>query len=251
VNASCQNSKHIGYFCLGRYWRYFHCKDACLLQLPCLQNEAFALSASALSGKENYVFNGNVSVINPAGFLGSRTAYEGKVQAHGNMRIQWKDMNANAASVKTPSNTTYQPLQLLEAFKGKSAVVTYAETPTPNKPVHFQIKLDDKIARDRVISALRADFALLSNESVLRSHPVEANQIISASKKRFEAALTTLKVSTVCNWTAEPKDWFPTQMSEETVLDYKWNGLPCREKRISQTNFLHNAPGGTMKKVSK
>jgi hypothetical protein len=217
-------------------------------------NEAFALSASALSGKDNYSFNGEVSVINPAGFLGRRTAYVGDVKGHGTLRIQWKDTNAYTAtaSVKTPSPTTYQPLQLLEAFKSKSAFIAYAETPTPNKPVHFQIKLDDKIARERVIAGLRADFALLTNQSdLLRGHPVEANQIISRSKKRLEAALTTLKVKTVCNWTAEPKDWFPLRMSEETVMDYKWDGVPCQEKRISQTNFLHYAQGGTMKKANK
>jgi hypothetical protein len=215
-------------------------------------NKAFALSASALSGSEYYAFNGEVSVINPAGLVGSKAAYEGEVKGHGNMRIQWKNANAFAVSVKSPSKTSYQPLQLLEAIKGNSAVITYAEAPSPNRPVHFQIKLDDKVARERVIAGLRADFALLSNESnLLRSNPVEANKIISRSKKKLEAALATLKVTTVCDWTADPKSWFPRRMSEETALAYTWDGMPCREKRISETNFLHNAQDGTMKKVNK
>jgi hypothetical protein len=215
-------------------------------------NKAFALSASALSGSENYAFDGEVSVFSPAGFVGSKTAYEGEVKGHGDLRIQWKDANAHAVSVQSPSKTTYQPLQLLEAIKGNSAVIAYAETPSPNRPVHFQIKLDDKVARERVITGLRADFALLSNKSnLLGANPVEANKIISRSKKKLEAALATLKVTTVCDWTADPKDWFPRQMREETALAYTWDGMPCREKRISETNFLHNARNGTMKKVNK
>jgi hypothetical protein len=215
-------------------------------------NKAFALSASALSGSENYAFDGKVSLINPAGFVGSEASYEGVVIGHGDLRIQWKDANTHAVSVKSPSKISYQPLKLLAAIKGNSAVIAYAKTPSPNSPVHFQIKLDDKVAREREVAGLRADFALLSNESnLLRGNPVEARKIISRSKKKLEAALATLKVTTVCNWTADPKDWFPRQMSEETALAYTWNGMPCREKRISVTNFLHNAQNGTMKKVNK
>jgi hypothetical protein len=213
--------------------------------------QAFALSASALSGIDNYTFDGEVTMFDPTGIVGSKAAYIGEVKGHKNVKLQWKNANMLSIQDKSQSKTSYQPLQLLESINSKNAVIAYAEPPSSNRPVHFLIKLDETVARDRVIAGLRADFALISKKDVLlRRDPVKANKIISQSKKRLEAALATLKVTTVCDWTAEPKNWLPRRVREETVLAYKWDDKPCTEKRISETNFLHSGRDGTIKKVN-
>ncbi|MCD9026538.1 hypothetical protein [Cohnella silvisoli] len=229
------------------------CMQGCMTSSASLSaNKALALSASALSGSESYGFAGEVSVIDPGGSVGSKAAYEGKVTLHGNMQLQWKNSATHSASVKSQNAMSYQPLKLLEYINGKSAEITYAETPIPNRPVHLQIKLDDNVARERVVAGLRADLALLrSDKELLRGDPKEAEKILSNAGKRLETAIATLKVKTVCDWTADPKDWFPDRLREETILTYSWDGKPFREKRIAETNFLHNAQDGTMKKVNK
>ncbi len=215
-------------------------------------DKAFALSASALSGSDSYGFAGVVSVVDAAGAVGSRAAYEGEVIGHGELSMQWENSNAHSVSVKNFGTTTYQPLEILESISGKSAVISYAETPVPSKPVHFQIKLDDRVARERVAAGLRADLALLRGDSgLLRGDPVKAERILSNAEQRLETAISTLKVTTACDWTADPKDWFPRQLKEETVLTYTWDDKPFREKRVSQTNFLQNKQDGTMKKANE
>jgi hypothetical protein len=215
-------------------------------------NKALALSASALSGSESYGFSGEVSVINPGGFVGSKAAYEGEVTSHGNMKMKWTNSMALTTTTKPHNTTSYQPLQLLESINSQSAVISYVQAPSPNRPVHLQIKLDDDVARKRVVAGLRADLALLrSDNNLLKGNRKEADKILSNAGKRLDTAISTLKVTTVCDWTTDPKDWFPNQLKEETVLTYMWDNKPCREKRVSKTNFLHNAQNGTMKKVNK
>lgn len=201
-------------------------------------DKAFALSASALSGSERYEFAGEVSVFDPGGYIGGRAAYEGEVTMHGKLSMQWK--SAGSASLETNSRqtTAYRPLQLLESIKGESATITYAEKPVPDQPVRMRIKLDDKVARERLVKVLRDDFALLrADNGLLRGDPAKAEQILLDANKRLEEALSTLKVSTVCQWTADPKNWFPSQLKEESTLSYRWDGKPYKEKRISETNF--------------
>jgi hypothetical protein len=220
-------------------------------------NKALALSASALSGSESYDFDGEVSVFDPGGFVGSRSAYEGEVSSHGNMKIKWKTKDtipvaSSSVSSKSISKTTYRPLQLLESIGAKSAVISYAEQPLPAQPVRLRIQLDDNVAKERVAAGLRADFELLRADKELRKgDPEKANQILSDAGQRLETALTTLKVKTVCQWTANPKGWFPSQLTEETVLSYTWDGKPFQEKRISETNFLLKAQDGTIIKSKK
>jgi hypothetical protein len=108
------------------------------------------------------------------------------------------------------------------------------------------------VAKDRVVKQLKEEFALLrSDKGLLRGDPDEAEKILRTSEARLQTALDTLKVKTTCQWTANPKSWFPSQMKEETVLSYDWDGKPCQEKRVSETNFLLKAQGGTMKKVNQ
>jgi hypothetical protein len=211
--------------------------------------KAFALSASALSGVENYKFKGEVSVIDPKGRVSNTAAFEGEVIGHGNLKMQWKSSEKEATYVKLQGMTAYKPLQLLEAINSKSAVITYAQTPAASQNVHFQIKLDDLVAKERVAKGLREELALLRSENdLMRGDPVKAEQILTKAEGRLEEALSSLKAVTVCDWTANPRDWFPYQLKEQTVLTYTWNEHSLQEKRVSETNFLLNAANGTMNK---
>lgn len=214
--------------------------------------EVFALSASALWGSENYSFNGEVAVLGPGGFAHSRAEYEGEVTLHGNLKMQWKSAEAMTMSAQSQPKIAYKPLQLLESFKNNSAMISYAAKPVPSEPVQLQIKLDDTVAKARIVEGLRAEFALLSaDKDLLRTEPSKVNSILSAANKRLEKVLSTLKVTTICHWTADPKSWFPHRLTEETVLKYTWGNKPCEEKRISETNFLHNVRGDTIGKSDK
>ena len=52
-------------------------------------DEAFALSASALSGTENYSFDGDVTVVDPGGWVSDKAKFQGEVSSHGNLKLQW------------------------------------------------------------------------------------------------------------------------------------------------------------------
>lgn len=213
--------------------------------------EAFALSASALSGIERYRFKGEVSIIDPGGWVSNKAAFEGEVIDHGNLKMQWKTSDLYAASSK-PGITSYKPLQLLEAINGKSAVITYAEAPIPSQAVHFQIRLDERVAKMRVVKGLREEFALLrSEQGHLLGDTAKAEEILSKSERRLEEALSSLRVTTVCDWTADPQNWFPHQLKEQTVLTYIWNEQSLQEMRVSRTNFLLHTADGTIKKEQR
>lgn len=212
-------------------------------------DKAFALSASALSGIDSYDIAGEVTILGPDGFVSSKASYEGKIVGHGNLKLQWKTKGVHAASTKNQSITSYQPLRLLEFIKDKSALITYAGTPLPNEPVHFQIKLNGFVAHERVADGLRADMKRLRSESgLLKRDPREAEAILSNAEERLEKALKTLKVTTTCVWTANPKNWLPQQLKEETVMTYRWNDATYKEKRVSKTDFHLNTQDGTIRR---
>ncbi|WP_239617227.1 hypothetical protein [Cohnella mopanensis] len=211
--------------------------------------DALALSASALSGSESYQFAGEVSVLDPGGVVGGRAAYKGEVTMHGKLDMQWKTPTGISQSSINEKTITYRPLQLLESVKATNATISYVEEPSSDRPIRMQIKLDDVTAKERVVKQLKEEFTLLrADKDLLRGDPVKAEEVLRTSEARLEKALTTLKVSTVCQWTANPKSWFPSRLKEETELSYDWNGKPCKEKRISETNFILKGQGGTMKK---
>ncbi|RED65885.1 hypothetical protein [Cohnella lupini] len=229
------------------------CLQGCMTSSTSLPaNEAFALSASALSGSDTYGFAGEVSLFKPGGSIGSKAAYEGEVTLHGNMKMQWINSGLSAASAHSSASRAYRPLQLLESVNDKSNVISYAEKPMQAKPVQIRIQLNEKAASDRVAEGLREEIKLLrSDKELLRGDSVKAEQILAAADERLEKALTTLKANTVCLWTADPKSWFPERMREETSLTYVWEGKTYKEKRISETNFLRKVRNGTMLKVNK
>ncbi|RKP55349.1 hypothetical protein D7Z26_09125 [Cohnella endophytica] len=203
-------------------------------------DKAFALSASALSGVENYAFDGELSVIDPHGTVGSKAAYEGEVSGHGQLKLLWKNPPATASvSQSKQQETAYRPLQILDALNGKSTVITYAEKPVAARPIRLRIRLEDSVAKARVADGLKEELSnLRADASLTKNNSAKAELILNAADKRLQAAISTLSVETVCYWTADPKSWFPKQMREETVLAYRWDGKPYKEKRVSQTNFL-------------
>jgi hypothetical protein len=214
--------------------------------------DALALSASALSGSERYTFAGEVSVLDSGGVVGGRAAYTGEVTMHGKLDMQWKAPSGLSQASLSEKTITYRPLQLLESVKATNATISYVEKPSSARPIRMQIRLDDQTAKDRIVNQLKEEFTLLrADKDLLRGDPARAEEVLRTSEKRLEKALATLKVMTVCQWTADPKSWFPSQLKEETELSYDWNGKSCKEKRISETNFILNEQGGTMKKVNK
>jgi len=211
-------------------------------------DQAFALSASALSGSDNYAFTGEVAVINPGGKVGSRASYEGEVSDHGNLKVQWKNLNATSEAAASSNRNDYRPLQILESINGQTAKISYTEQPIASQPVSLQIQLDEKTAKERIASGLKKEMALLRADSALLGrHPERSEEILAAADKRLEMMLSTLKATTVVHWKANPKNWFPYQMTEETVLSYEWQGKSYQEKRTAETNFLARTPGDTIK----
>ncbi|TVY00666.1 hypothetical protein [Cohnella terricola] len=211
-------------------------------------DQAFALSASALSGSDNYAFTGEMAVINPGGKVGSRASYEGEVSDHGNLKVQWKNLSTTSESTARTNRIDYRPLQILETINGQTATISYSEKPIASQPVSLQIQLDEKTAKERISSGLKKEMALVRADSVLVGrHPERSEEILTAADKRLERMLSTLKATTVVHWKANPKNWFPYQMKEETVLSYEWQGKPYQEKRTAETNFLVRNQGGTIK----
>jgi len=204
-------------------------------------NEAFALSASALSGRESYGFSGHVVLYDPEGRPGTRSAYEGQVRDHGNLKINWTGEGPEAASEEEASRgNAYRPLKLLEAMGSRTAAMAYEEFPAADKPVKIKIKLDEAAAKARIADGLREEMSRLKADAAewpgVRSGKGE--KLLSDAERRLEAALATLRVETTVRWTADPNDWFPRRMEEETVLNYSWEGNAYREKRVSVTDFL-------------
>jgi len=209
---------------------------------PLSPEEAFARSASALSGSDRFGITGEVSVVDPSGWVANKVAYEGEVTGHGVLSMQLKNQSGKVALHNTNQNAL-QPLTLLNYFKANSAEVSYAEEITASaSEVHFKIKLKEDAAKQRIADSLRAEMAALGSGS-----SAEAKETLRRANEALEKALGTLQVTTECRWTAERRTWFPKQLKEETLLKYEWKGKPYAEKRVAVTNFLPPARNGTMK----
>ncbi|WP_027084195.1 hypothetical protein [Cohnella panacarvi] len=207
--------------------------------------DAFALSASALSGSESYGLSGEVSVIDSGGFVANKLAYEGEVTGHGNLNVQWTSLSAKAAAER-PVESNYEPLDLLKSIQDKTAVIKYAGGTVPDQ-VRFTIKLDDAVAKRRIADQLRKELSALEQDKVLlERNPRQSAKVISNAKTTLEDVLSGLKVTTNCEWYANKRTWFPKKLQEETVLQYEWKGKAYREKRVSVTNFRAASRSGTI-----
>ncbi|MFD0671845.1 hypothetical protein [Cohnella sp. GCM10027633] len=225
------------------------CLQGCLAAEPgnMPADEAFALSASALSGSERYGLSGEVSVLDASGLVANRLSYEGEVTEHDNVTVQWK--NVNAKSAQTGQTNSYEPLELLEAIKGKSASIAYrkAEVGGNADEVRFAIKLDGDVAKRRIADQLRKELTAIGEDKMLLGRkPEQSANVLKEAKATLENVLGGLKVTTECQWTANKRTWFPTRLQEDTLLEYEWKGKPYKEKRLSVTNFRAGSRNGTM-----
>ncbi|MBO9599345.1 MAG: hypothetical protein J7559_16180 [Cohnella sp.] len=235
-------------------WSGFACAG---LAMACLQGcmnastsnlsaeKAFALSASALSGSENYGLSGEVSVIDSGGLVANKLAYEGEVTGHGNLNVQWKNLSAKGMAER-PVESNYEPLDLLKSIQDKTANITYANGANPDQ-VQFTIKLDEAVAKRRIADQLRKELSALEQDKVLlERNPVQSAKVLSNAKTTLDEALSGLTVTTDCQWYANKRTWFPNKLQEETVLQYQWKGKTYREKRVSVTNFRQASRNGTI-----
>lgn len=234
----------------------FACLQGCLNAGPESKPapEAFALSASALSGVESYGVDGEVAIYNASGALLRKSSFDGTVTNHDRVKIQWKRQSALSAQSVTTTKTsvvrqTYEPLGLLASIRDKTASISYnLQAAEANEDrVSFAIALDDDVAKKRIQTELMDELsALEADKTLLSANPKEAAAVLARAKKTLDAALSSLRVTTNCVWTADRKTWFPTRLQEDTALEYEWNGRTVTEKRAAVTNFRKNAGSDTI-----
>ncbi|MBW5444702.1 hypothetical protein GE107_01295 [Cohnella sp. CFH 77786] len=214
--------------------------------------KAFALSASALSGRDRYAFAGEVSIIDPSGAVADNSRYEGEVTGHGNLDLQWTGGQLLRARGATVRPTSFHPMQLLKAIQSGNASAAYDGPPAADGTVRLRLTVGPETARRQIAEGLRAQMAELKADADARGLRPEqrkrADQVLSRANRHLEAALYTLQVRTVVLWTADRKTWFPRRMTERTELAYTWDGNPYREERVSATDFLSAGRNGTMQK---
>ncbi|TJY43281.1 hypothetical protein E5161_05130 [Cohnella pontilimi] len=216
-------------------------------------DKAFALSASALSGSDSYGVAGEIAVYDPNGAIAGKSRYEGEVTGHGKINVKWSDSSPlvrTQAAGTQKGQPAFPPLQLLNEVKHGKATVKYADRSNEDRVVKLLVTLDENTATKRIAEGLRAEIRGLrtdvTGKSLSAKQRKQAEDVLSKADRTLDEALSTLRVRTVCLWTADRSTWFPRQMREETVLSYRWNGKPYREKRVSETNFLRGGSNGTM-----
>jgi len=207
--------------------------------------QAFALSASALSGSDNYGFAGDFAMYNPIGRMEASASFKGEVNGHGNLKLNWTtpEKANEKPDAAEESSLKYRPLGLLKAMGSRTATFSYADESTmPDGQVRIQIRLNEDAAKKRIADALRAELAdVEADKRLYANEPERARKELAAASRKLEDALATLRVETVVLWTANSKNWFPGRMAEDTLLSYVWEGKPYSEKRTSVTNFLVKA----------
>ncbi|WP_276352642.1 hypothetical protein [Cohnella caldifontis] len=216
-------------------------------------DKAFALSASALSGSDSYGLNGEVSILDPNGVVADYSSYNGQVTGHGQLKLTWTGGRAirTRAADGPPA---YRPLQLLSVVQHGNAKVGYAdgdaEGKSPDGTVTLRLELNPDAAGKPFADGLRGEMAQLRSavkaKKLDAARRTEANRILDDADRDLEAALSSIKASTVILWTADRKTWFPRKMSEQSELVYTWKGKTYREKRMSVTNFLPVGRNGTI-----
>lgn len=213
--------------------------------------EALALSASALSGSDDYGFDGVLSIYDPFGAVVNRSRFTGKVTGHGRLDIQWHGGTLQAEQAAAPAGP-YRPLRLLEAIQSRHAVVAYDDPVARDGVVRLRIDVKPDAAKARVADDLRAGLAALRDEwgrkALSPERERQAKAILDRAERQLEETLATLTVQTRCQWQADGHTWFPRQMTEHTELTYERAGRTYREKREAVTRFLPPGRNGTMRK---
>ena len=212
--------------------------------------QAFALSASALSGSDHYRFEGELLIYDPLGAVAKRSQYAGEVTGHGNLKIQWSGDPEQIVQLGAKDGR-YRPLQLLEAIQNRHAAVAYVDPPSGNGTVQLHIALKPETAKSRIADNLRKELEQLkedwSKRNLKPDQRREATAILTKASGQLEEALSTLTVQTRCLWVANNRTWFPLQMTEQTEMAYEREGKSYRENREAVTRFLTAGRNGTIR----
>lgn len=214
--------------------------------------QAFALSASALSGSDRYRLKGEITVRDSREGRTERIWYAGEVTGHGHLSLQWSDRPPTAVQSKNSADIpngnhagsikSDKPLSLLNAMQNANVNVTYAELNARDKNVRLRIELSEADARKRIANSLQGELDRLDKE--WRERKLNAAQRrqgeaeLRRARHQLAAILPTLQVQTVCYWTADRKTWFPRSMLEQTEIVYQWQGESVKESREAATYFL-------------
>lgn len=210
--------------------------------------QAFARSASALSGYDRFKFDGEVALYDPNGNVAEKAAFRGKVADHKPLALEWEHgRKPNAAG---PND----PFLLLKAVQAHAGSIAYE--PAERGDIVLKVTVRPEAAAERIKETIRMKMASVRAETqeakrvLARTGTADDRRLMLAERKLSEAdavlakVLPTLKVSTVCRWTADSRTWFPREMAEESVIRYTWNGKVYTEKRTSVTNFRLDADSG-------
>lgn len=222
-------------------------------------SQAFALSASALSGSDQYRLRGEITINDHRAGRTERLWYTGDVTGHGHLSLRWSDRPANAdqtmgnghnslnneisSNAKILHNTRYgKPLSLLNAMQNAAANVTYTDSNVGDGSVRLRIELSADAARKRIADSLQDELNRLRSDwrdqQLNSAQRQRGDDELQRASRQLAAILPTLQVQTICYWTADRKSWFPRSMREQTEIAYQWQGKTVRETRAADTYFL-------------
>ncbi|MBB6671132.1 hypothetical protein [Cohnella nanjingensis] len=177
--------------------------------------EAFALTASALSGDDRFAYQGESSAYDGAGRLRRRMSFGGEVANHRIVALSGEAHGTGEAGASA------SPLALVKAVERHAASVAYAPEQRKGE-VTLKLVLAPAAAQRRMADDLQGQL------------PPEA--------------LRTLSASTVCWWTADRRTWFPLRLREESAIRYRLSGKSHEERRTVVTSFQRSPDSGTIEK---
>lgn len=188
--------------------------------------------------------------MNAEGAVKNRQRFHGEVAGHRTAALSWSPSAASSAAPATKSGDSH-PLSLAETIQLQAAAVAY-DSPIGGDTVALKVALKPEAAKARAAKQLRSELEQSRPESAGRqtsSGPAD-DMIRSEADKRgvaaatmIDEAISTLKATTLCRWTADRRTWFPRELREETVLRYRQNGRWQTEKRTAVIYFRKRADG--------
>lgn len=222
--------------------------SGCLAPSRMPPERAFALSASALSGRDGYSYDGEWAAYSADGAALGGASYRGLVSDHRPLVLLWDGPGAAGGG------QGHHPLALSEAAQLQASEIAYAPPPSRGT-VAFRITLRPEAARRAVAEPLRRqveearrslDARIDPSREIDRKRRAKAFRALGRSEAELEERLASLEASTVFTWIADRRTWFPKELREETELRYEADGRERRERRTSVTIFRKGGFGDTM-----
>lgn len=220
----------------------------CLAPSRMPPEKAFALSASALSGRDGYSYAGEWAAFGADGAALGGASYRGLVSGHRPIVLQ-SDGPGGAGG-----GQGHHPLALAEAAQLQASEIAYAPPPSRDT-VAFRIAVRPEAARRAIAEPLRRQMEEARRSLNARIDPSRENdrnprakafRALGRSEAELEERLASLEASTVFTWIADKRTWFPKELREETELRYEADGKERRERRTSVTIFRKGGSGDTM-----